>query len=177
MVGSVVGLGVVWGIVKDHKGYLDVAPGAERGNHFIFYLPRVQAPEIQDLKPKRAQPKLTGHILVVDDMELQREIAMLILQKLGYRVTVASSGQEALSLYIQEKPDLVLLDMVMENGMDGLETFKALQALDPNASVVITSGYSESERTQECMELGAKSFLKKPYTKQQLEASIRNSLT
>lgn len=175
IVGSVVGLGVVWGIIKDHKGYLDVAFGAERGNHFIFYLPRIAEPA-QKVEPIKGKHRTTAHILVVDDMELQREIAMLVLEKLGYQVTVARTGQEALGLYDQTKPDLVLLDMIMEEGMDGLDTFKALQAIDPQVNVVITSGYSESERTQACMELGAKSFLKKPYSKQQLEQCMHHAL-
>ena len=115
-------------------------------------------------------------ILVVDDVELQREIAADMLKELGYVVVTAASGQEAVS-YLKKKPvDLVVLDMIMPNGMDGLETYKAIIKHRPGQKAVITSGFSETERVHEAQQLGAGVYIKKPYLMEKIGFAIRNEL-
>ena len=98
------------------------------------------------------------------DAEEQRELAALTLAELGYESTVAASGEEGLTLLEHHAFDLILLDMVMGKGMDGLDTYRRIQELRPEQKVIIVSGYSESERLAEVLRLGAQAYLKKPYT-------------
>jgi two-component system cell cycle sensor histidine kinase/response regulator CckA len=115
-------------------------------------------------------------ILVVDDEPHQRDIATEILSELGYRVRAVSSGAAAIA-YVKEQPvDLLLLDMSMEPGLDGCETYVQICALYPGQKAVIVSGYAESQQVEKALDLGAGSFLKKPYTLEQLGAAIGAAL-
>jgi CheY-like chemotaxis protein len=115
-------------------------------------------------------------ILVVDDVEGQREIATGILQKLRYRVRAASSGEAAVSFVQSNKVDLIVLDMIMDPGMDGLETYERILAIRPGQKAVIASGFSESERVKRAQALGAGSYVKKPYTFEKIGLAVRTEL-
>ena len=111
--------------------------------------------------------------MVVDDVREQREITSFMLNKLGYTVSVASSGEEAVKLLSNNGVDLVVLDMIMDPGIDGLETFRRLLAVKPDIKAVIASGFSETQRVGEAQSLGAGAYLKKPYTIEQIGLALK----
>lgn len=116
-------------------------------------------------------------LLLVDDEELVIDIGKRMMEMLGYTVTVAGSGRDAVSIY-KEQPErfsLVIVDMIMP-GMDGGETFTALQQIDPNIRVILTSGYGLDSQTQGVMDKGCSGFLKKPFNLEQLSKTIRDVL-
>jgi hypothetical protein len=123
--GSGLGMAVVWGTVKDHKGYIDVQSTKGKGTTFTLYFP-VTRKEIDAEKtvPLKECMGKGESILVVDDIEKQREIASGILNKLGYTVTSVPSGEEAVEYLKNNSADLLVLDMIMAPGMDGLDTYK-----------------------------------------------------
>jgi len=154
--GSGLGMTVIWATVKDQGGYIDLHSKEGEGTRIDIYLPATRdSTEDQQRRIVLEDYLGTEHILVVDDVEEQRSIAVNMLTKLGYKVSSAASGEAALSL-IQENPaDLVILDMIMPNGMDGLETYRKIISLFPKQKAIIASGFSESERVKELQKLGA----------------------
>lgn len=108
--------------------------------------------------------KVRETILVVDDVEEQRTIASKLLKHLGYAVETVSSGEEAMVYMDSNTADLVVLDMIMPPGMDGLETYKKLIAIHPEQKAIIASGFSETDRVKKAQQLGAGKYVKKPYT-------------
>lgn len=109
-------------------------------------------------------------------MEEQRELALLFLQELKYQAEAVSSGQEALD-YLKQKPvDLVVLDMIMDPGMDGLETYQKILTIHPNQKAIIVSGFSETGRIKEALKLGAGQYIKKPYTIEELGIALAEEL-
>lgn len=176
--GTGLGMAVVWGTVKDHQGYINCDSTVGVGTTFTLYFPVTAAIVQQHIQTvPSADFRGNGeHILVVDDVEEQREIASSILTELGYRVTTAGSGPEALALARQERFDLLLLDMILGNGMDGLETYRQFVGLAPGQKAIITSGFSESERVAGAMRLGVGCYIKKPYTIAKLGRALREEL-
>jgi len=176
--GTGLGLSVVWGTVEDHSGYIDVETVAGQGTTFTLYFPATRQ-EVQD-KTVIPLSSYTGKgetILVVDDVESQREIASGILTTLGYTVATAASGEEALAYLKTQHADLMVLDMIMEPGIDGLETYRRIRQIRPGQKAVIASGYSETDRVQEVMHLGAGAYIKKPYTIEKIGLAVKNELT
>lgn len=173
--GSGLGLSIVYGIVKDHNGYIDVCSAINSGTEFIVYLP---LHNVDAFGKGSTAVDIRGNerILVVDDMNEQRELASIILGSLGYTVSVAASGEEAIKMIASGDFDIVVLDMIMEGGMDGLETYLEILKVKPELKVIIASGYSESDRVVEAERKGVRAYIKKPYTMQQLGRLIRNVL-
>ena len=116
-------------------------------------------------------------ILVIDDVDHQREIACAILKRLHYQVHAVASGEEAIAFLEKEKVDLVILDMILDGGMDGLDTYKRIIALHPGQKAIIASGYSETDQVEETQQLGAGSCIRKPYTLQQLSFAVWKELS
>lgn len=176
--GTGLGLAVVWGTVKDHAGYIDVHSGPGQGTTFTLYFPATRKKPQHDKKSiELKEIRGTGeHLLVVDDSLHQREIAGEILAKLNYTVTKASSGEEAMKLVAANRYDLVLLDMIMPPGMDGLETYRQILEIYPEQRAIIISGYSETRRVTEARRIGASSYVKKPYSLQDIGLAIRAAL-
>ena len=116
------------------------------------------------------------NILVVDDIEEQREIASLMLKKLGYSVFSVSSGKKAVE-YLKTNPvDLVVLDMIMEPGIDGLETYENILEFKPDQKAIIASGFSETWRVKKALKLGAGAYVKKPYTIEKIGKAVTAEL-
>jgi CheY-like chemotaxis protein len=115
-------------------------------------------------------------ILIVDDVAEQREIASELLKKFGYAVAEAPSGEAALHYLKKRAVDLVILDMIMEPGMDGLETYRRILALYPDQRAIIVSGYSETGLVREVQRLGADTYVKKPYTAQEIGVAVHRVL-
>lgn len=176
--GTGLGLAVVWGTVKDHDGYIDVYSEKTKGSTFTLYFPVTREKRVDDLKKipldrYRGQGEL---ILVVDDVAEQREMAAGMLTSLGYNVAAVSSGEEAVKYMKTHKVDLMVLDMIMDPGMDGLETYRRILEIAPGQKAVIVSGYSETDRVKEAQRLGAGAYVKKPYVLEKIGLAIRHEL-
>jgi two-component system, cell cycle sensor histidine kinase and response regulator CckA len=176
--GSGLGLSVVWGVVHDHHGFIDVRSTLNEGTTFTLLFPasRERATKGNGAIPREQYKGRGETILVVDDVELQREIASELLKELGYVVITAASGEEAVS-YLKKRPvDVVVLDMIMPNGIDGLETYRTIIKYRPGQKAIITSGFSETERVRAAQQLGAGVYIKKPYLMEKMGIAIRNEL-
>lgn len=177
--GTGLGMAVVWGTVKDHDGYIDCDSTLGMGTTFSLYFPvtaqRQQSPraEEQGSETMRGQGE---HILVVDDVAEQREIAASILAELGYQTTTAASGEEAMRVFAEQRFDLVLLDMILGEGMDGLDTYRQMIRQVPGQPAIITSGFSQTDRIAEAIRLGVGQYIKKPYMIKKLGQAIRDEL-
>jgi len=109
-------------------------------------------------------------------VEEQVEIASGVLKKLGYAVTSVLSGEEAVDYLKGNSADLLVLDMIMEPGIDGLETYKRILEFHPKQNAIIVSGFSETDRVKEAQRLGAGAFVKKPYLLEKIGLAVRDEL-
>ncbi len=176
--GTGLGMTVVWGTVKDHKGYIDVESMEGKGTTFRLYFP-VTRKEAQKDESATSVDEYVGNgetILVVDDIQEQREIASVLLNKLGYSVNVVSSGEEAVEYMKSNSADLIVLDMIMDPGIDGLDTYRRILELHPDTKAIIASGFSETDRVKEAQRLGAGPYVKKPYTLEKVGSAVRAEL-
>ena len=176
--GTGLGMAVVWGTVQDHQGYIDVKSTEGQGTTFSLYFPVCyEALAVAEEKISLEQYIGNGEtILVVDDIESQRQIASSLLAKLGYRVSTAASGLAAVTYLKKHSVDLVVLDMIMDPGIDGLETYRQILQVNAEQRAIIASGYSETERVREALSLGAGKYIKKPYTLEKLGLAVRTAL-
>lgn len=176
--GTGLGLAIVWGTVKDHKGYIDVETELGQGTTFTLYFP-VTREEMTAPQQKKWMEEYTGHgetVLVVDDIAEQRDVALALLKKLRYDVHAVASGEEAVEYLRQNKTDLLVLDMIMVPGIDGLETYQRILEINPKQKAVIVSGFSETDRVKEAQKLGAGTYVRKPYVLETIGMAIRNEL-
>ena len=176
--GTGLGMTVVWGIVKDLNGYIDITSEENTGSTFMLYFP-ANREAIVEKKPAIAADvyKAKGEsILVVDDVEEQRTILSRILKKLGYKVATVASGEEAVAYMQNNSADLLVLDMIMDPGITGLETYKRILKLHPNQKAIITTGFSETEQVKEALRLGAGAYIKKPYGIEKIGRAVRDEL-
>jgi PAS domain S-box-containing protein len=164
--GTGLGMAVVWGTVKDHKGYIDLQSTEGSGTTFTLYFPVTRETLVDDQTTgTTVESNGKGEkILVVDDIEEQRKIATLMLKKLGYDVNSVPGGEEAIGYLQDHSADLIVLDMIMDPGIDGLETYKQILQINPDQKAIIASGFSETWRVKEAQRLGAGTYVKKPYT-------------
>jgi len=175
--GTGLGLAVVWGTVKDHNGYIDVASDEQKGTMFTLYFPvtREEAEEDTAVPPSEYLGRGES-ILVVDDVKEQRELAARMLGTLDYRVTTAANGEEAVDYLKAHAVDLIVLDMIMDRGMDGLDTYRKIIEIRTGQKAVIVSGFAETERVVEAQSLGVGAYVRKPYVKERLGLAIRKEL-
>ncbi len=175
--GSGLGLAVVWSTMEDHGGKVFVDSN-EKGTCFQLYFPVNKGGRVSQTDDEHGG-KITGgdaHILVVDDEPQLRDIARRMLASLGYRVDVVKSGESAIE-FVKKKPvDLLLIDMLMEPGMTGRQTYEEITKLFPNQKAVIASGFAESEDVKATLQLGAGGFIKKPYSIDQLGRAVKETL-
>ena len=175
--GTGLGLAIVWSTVHDHNGYVNVRSN-NTGTVFELFFPATRQQE--DEKPTAiSMNAYKGHgetILIVDDQENQRIIACNLLKELSYQTCAVASGEEAVTYLRQNKADLVLLDMIMEPGMNGRETYEQILKTNPAQKAIIVSGFSEDEEVKKIHELGIILFIKKPYTIAQIGIAIKQTL-
>jgi signal transduction histidine kinase/ActR/RegA family two-component response regulator len=174
--GTGLGTTIIWETVKDHKGYINVQSAVGKGTRFDLYFPATQ----QELSIKKSDIPIQsymGHekILIVDDMEDQRDIACEMLRTLGYAVAAVDSGEAAIAYLKQHPVDMIILDMMMPDG-DGIETYKKIIENHPKQKAIIASGLLENEKVKTALDLGVTAFVSKPYTLKKIGMAIRKGL-
>lgn len=175
--GTGLGLSVVWNTMEDHDGEIEIISG-KNGSSFILSFPATKE-KIKKKKPSGDIKDMMGngeHVLVVDDEEMQREIARQMLTTLGYHATSVQSGEEAIAFLQKQSVSLVLLDMVMDPGINGCETYEQILRINPQQKAVIVSGYSENVLVKRVLLLGAGALIRKPYTLKQLASTMQSVL-
>ncbi|MGA3209642.1 MAG: PAS domain S-box protein, partial [Syntrophales bacterium] len=176
--GTGLGLAVVWGTVKDHNGYINVESEEGKGSTFTLYFPVTR----EDITAEAAAIAMSEYmgkgesILVVDDVKGQRDLAAGMLRKLNYNVSSVSSGEEAIAYLKEHKVDLMVLDMIMDPGMDGLDTYRSVLEIHPKQKAIIVSGFSESDRVRAAQALGAGAYVRKPYVIEKLGLAVKKEL-
>ncbi len=175
--GTGLGLSIVYGVIKDMRGSVDLQSRVNEGSVFSLFMP-IAGNVITEEAEMRAPPQITGseRLLVVDDLSEQRDLARRILSNLGYDVQVAAGHDDALDLIRQTRFDLVILDMIIEGGPDGLDIYKDILRIAPGQRCIIISGFAETERVREAKVLGAHNYIRKPYTMQKLGGAVRAAL-
>ena len=175
--GTGLGLAVVWNTVQDHKGYIDVRSG-KNGTTFELYFPMTRD-EIAESNLSVTIDDYRGNgetILVVDDIESQREITCRMLDTLGYQTKAACSGEEAVAYLKNNKVDLLLLDMIMDPGMNGRETYEQIIKIHPNQKAIIISGFAETDEVKKTQKLGAGKYVKKPFGLAKIGLAVKEEL-
>jgi CheY-like chemotaxis protein len=176
--GTGLGLAVVWGTIKDHNGYINVQSEEGKGSTFTLYFPVTR----EDIAVEAVAASISEYmgrgetILVVDDVQGQRDLAAEMLRKLNYVVTGVGSGEEAIAYLQEHSVDLIVLDMIMDPGMDGLDTYKCILRIQPRQKAIIVSGFSETERVDAAQALGAGSYVRKPYVLEKMGLAVRGEL-
>lgn len=176
--GTGLGMAVVWGTVQDHEGYIDIISTPGKGTVFDLYFP-ICSDEAVTPAQKLFPADYMGNnekILIVDDQPEQRQIAGATLKKLGYQATAVKSGEAAVEYLKDHKADLIILDMIMDPGMSGLETFREIIKFKPGQKAIIASGYSKTQQVNDVMELGAGGYIKKPYTIEKIGVAVKTEL-
>ena len=165
----------MYGIIKNHDGYIDVRSSQGQGTTFFVYLPTSgTAFGEQSMKTEDAKKKETRTILLVDDEDLVRDAGVHLFQSLGYSVLEAANGMEAVAIYKKhsETINLVFLDIVMP-GMSGGDTYDRIKEINPNVKVLLSSGYGIDDQAVEILDRGADSFIQKPFSLEDLSQKIR----
>jgi len=174
--GTGLGLAVVWNTMEDHGGKV-LVNSSKKGTCFQLFF---SVSSEKEPLPASSENMVTGRrgneseqILVVDDEVHLRDIASQMLENFGYNVHTVSSGEKALKFIKENKVDLIVLDMLMEPGMNGRHTYEEILKLCPDQKAVVASGFSESEDVKATLRLGAGGFIKKPYSMNQLGRAVR----
>lgn len=178
--GTGLGLSMVYNIINQHNGFIDLYSELGEGTNFIIYLPHISADDTtyQQIASKEIIYKGNQEcILVVDDEMLLRQIATDILEEANYKVLVAENGQVAVDIFKEHhsKIDLVMLDMLMPI-KGGKDTFIEMKAINPNIKVLLCSGFKQDERVDSIMSLGINYFIQKPYTLSKLSKIVSEIL-
>jgi signal transduction histidine kinase len=177
--GTGLGLSMVYAIVQNYNGAIDCISDTGAGTTFRIYLPPAVAAadfvQSGSRQPLSDAGKGNEVILIVDDETDIINISQKILQDSGYTVITARSGEEGIAKYLQNPVDLVLLDVSMP-GIGGVKCLRHIMSLSSEAKVIIISGYLLSGQIEEAMTLGAKAFLTKPYSFEELRTAVRNVL-
>jgi signal transduction histidine kinase/CheY-like chemotaxis protein len=176
--GTGLGMAVVWGATHDHQGFIDITSTEGIGTTFTLYFPVTHRHQVREQRQIPIEEYLGEEetILIVDDVEEQRKIAANILSKLNYKVITVPSGEDAVAYLETHDVALLILDMIMEPGMDGLETYKRILESKPTQKAIIASGYSETDRVKEVQRLGAGQYIKKPYTLEKIGIAVKKEL-
>jgi PAS domain S-box-containing protein len=172
--GSGLGLSVVHAVMEDHNGFVDLSSTPGDGTSFFLYFPIAR--ETGEIQRSDEISGGSESILVVDDDTTQREVAQKLLGKLGYIVTATESGEKAVEFLKCTPHDLLVLDMIMPDGMDGAETYRKALEINPFQKAVVVSGYAETDRIDMALKLGAGAYLRKPLTLKALAVSVRKEL-
>ena len=175
--GTGLGLASVYGIIKNHGGFINVYSEKGEGTTFNIYFPVSGKEVVEETEQDEKILKGSETVLFVDDEEMVMEVGVKMLEALGYRVLVARTGLEALDQYEKhkEKIDLVILDMVMPD-MSGGKVFDTLKEQEPDIKVLLSSGYSLNGQASKILQRGCSGFIQKPFNMESLSLKIREAL-
>ncbi len=175
--GTGLGLTVVWNTVQDHDGSIMVKSD-EQGTAFSLYFPVTREDLVEQIENMNLDELMGNgeHILIIDDEVQQLAIASQMLSALGYRITTANSGEEAIKYLQGHRVDLLLLDMIMEPGINGRQTFEQVIELQAEMKAIVVSGFSENNEVRRVLELGAGQLISKPYTLNQIGKAVKQEL-
>ncbi len=176
--GTGLGLTVVMNTVQDHNGMITVESD-DKETVFNLYFPATRDDLSKQIEEENFND-LVGNgetVLIVDDEVQQLEIASQILTALGYLVVTASSGEEALEYLRSNRVSLLILDMIMEPGINGRKTFEQAISIQPDLKAIVVSGFSESDEVRMALELGAKQLIRKPYSLNQIGKAVKEELS
>ena len=177
--GSGLGLASSYGIIKGHGGYVNVSSKLGEGTTFTIYFPSMteKTPATTEKTGEKKETSSKETILMVDDEKMILDVGSLILQKLGYHVLLAESGEKAIEIVrkTQSEIHLVLLDMIMP-GIGGGEVFDIIKAVKPGIKVLLSSGYSVEGQAKKILDRGCNGFIQKPFNVGQLSEKIRSVL-
>jgi PAS domain S-box-containing protein len=173
--GTGLGLASVYGIIKNHGGYINVYSEKNQGTTFTIYLPASEAEVIQEKESIVSIMRGTGTILLIDDEEMIISVGQELLTELGYKVLIAQSGLEAIEIYRQKYQDidLVIMDMIMP-GMGGGEAYDRLKEINPGVKVLLSSGYSINGQATKILKRGCDGFIQKPFNMKQLSDRVHH---
>ncbi len=176
--GTGLGMAIVWGTMKDHKGFINVESEEGKGTSIVLYFPATREVKKEKRSEIRSEECRGNNeaVLIIDDVEIQRDICSQYLTELGYCPVSVASGEEAIEYLKDKKVDLLILDMLLDPGMNGLETYKKIIEMHPGQRAVITSGFSESELVKQAQALGAGAYVKKPYSFETIGLVIKETL-
>jgi PAS domain S-box-containing protein len=175
--GTGLGLASVFGIVKGHGGYIDVASRLGHGTTFTLHFPAIDQTPSECLPVNRAFTLGSGVVLLVDDEAMVLEAASRMLQKLGFTVLRAGGGQEAIDIFRRKAGavDLVILDIVMP-GIGGEEVYRRIKQIRPDVKVLVSSGFDCSGRMPEILKRDGNGFIQKPYSLSELSSKLQEAL-
>jgi nitrogen-specific signal transduction histidine kinase/CheY-like chemotaxis protein len=176
--GTGLGLAMVYGIVKSHKGFIIVSSSMEKGTSFSVYLPITGFVKDDIIEPADTNHMLQANILIVDDEELVISMLTEHLQSIGCQTYHANNGEEALEIVEQNKDDLdvVILDLNMPV-MGGRAAFEKIMEIKPDLKVLVASGYALDNSVEEMLQRGAHGYIQKPYSLDNIAAKIRQAMT
>ena len=173
--GTGLGLAMVYNIIQQHRGFIDVDSQPGLGTTFSLYLPQLEEQKIPGIQPLVSEPLTPGSglILIVDDEESLRLTLKEILETCGYRVLLAEDGRQGLEIFKEKCGEikLILLDLAMPN-MAGKESYVEMKKIYPSVKVLVITGFKRDQRVREIMELGVSGFLSKPFTMAALSKKI-----
>jgi signal transduction histidine kinase/DNA-binding LacI/PurR family transcriptional regulator/ActR/RegA family two-component response regulator len=179
--GTGLGLAIVLGVVKEHDGFIDVASSVGVGTTFTIYLPAGAAPQPRPVV-KSVAPRGHARVLVIDDDDTQLRTYRRVLSQLGYAVETSASGERACEMFrdaeaTHQTPfDLVVVDMLLGEAMDGLQVIEKIQTMFPTQKAIIVSGHAPNERADNAIRSGL-SWLSKPYDIDTLATAIADTLS
>jgi len=175
--GTGLGLSSAYGIIKNHAGFFIVDTEIDKGSTFNIFLPASDSRVIREIQKEDMPFRGSGAVLLVDDEEMVLKVSRQLLEKFGFSVFTATSGQEAVDIYKREKDriTLVVLDMIMPD-MDGGDTYDFLKSINPGIRVLLSSGYSIDGHAREILKRGCNGFIQKPFDLKDLSTKLKEIL-
>jgi len=176
--GTGLGMAVVWGTIQDHNGYIELESKPGEGTTFEVYLPALSESAAFENDIDR-NSSITGNgekILILDDEQIQLEIADSLFTELNYKVKTVSDAENITKEISEFQPDILILDMILSEKIDGLDVYRRILSENLSVNTIIVSGFSESERVTEAISLGVKRYIKKPFTLDEIGRAIRDIL-
>ena len=175
--GTGLGLASVYGIIKNHAGYINVDSELDQGTTFTIHLPASGKQIVEETAINAAIIRGSGTILLIDDEQMFLEVGGEMLQEIGFNVLSAKSGREAIDILqnSREKINLIIMDMIMP-GMSGSETFDRLKEIKPAVRILLSSGYALDDQATKILRRGCSGFIQKPFNINQLADKIHRIL-